>query len=365
MPRTPRLARPMFALLLVGACLAPVHAQRPLDVPNYYLSMAPELLDGVPVDGVLESGDGQNFKDGTLVDVLVMRSAGNEIVDVAVTSDDFDTYLSVFAPDGTLLDANDDAFGDDAAFASRVRVALDAPGTYMVVVSGWSQYDDGPYQVVRSTYVPPEPVEVEATVPGIYEGVMEREGIHSYFLTLDEAANVSITMRSALFDTYLEVYDDEGYFVADNDDFEMDSTDSRVELQLEPGRYEIVVLAYFEDETGPYTLTIDTFVPAEPVVIDVTSPGTFEGTMTSDDFHTYVLTLPRTADVTITVRSDAFDTLLSIFDEDGYFIDENDDMSDGSTNSQITSTFGAGTYLIDVSSFYGDGAGPYTIDIDW
>ena len=352
-----------LAALLVAASAA---AQQPLNSPIYYLVTAPELVDGVPVDGALTPASGRNFKDGSYLDVMVLRSAGLETVDVRVESDDFDVYLTLVSPAGEVLDANDYVQPLGGAFdAARVRTYLPEAGTYLVVVSGYGPNDLGRYTVTRTRFVAPPKVVVDVDVPGRYEGYLNEMAADMLWITLSEAATVVADLRSTAFDTILEVYDGRGRFVDANDDF--DGTDSRLVLDLEPGRYEFLVKGYWEDASGPYAFDVDFYERPEPVVVDVSAPGAFEGFLEPQVFHAYRLTLTGAATVTVDLRSFDFDTMLEAFEEvDGtpYYLDGNDDV-DGGTDSRLVLSLPAGTYLFEARGLGDDDSGASTIDFDW
>lgn len=359
------MTRRLLPLLLVAAAASVGFAQLPLTPPTYLLSSGTELVADAPVRGALTPASGRNFKDGSYVDVLVLRTVGDEVVEVRVESDDFDTYLTLVAPDGTVLDANDDVFGTDAFYASRVRTYLPTAGTYLVVVSGFGPDDLGDYTATRTAYAPPPKVVVDVEVPGRYEGFLNEESADMLWVTIEAPTTVRATLRSSDFDTVLEVYDGTGRYVDANDDF--DGTDSQLVLDLEPGRYEFLVKGYFEQASGAYTFEIEPYERPEPVVVDVTAPGAFEGSLVPDAIDTYRLTLTAPASVTVDLRSFEFDTMLEAYEEaDGttYFLGGNDDAG-GGTDSQLVLELPAGTYLFDARGLWGGASGGYTIEFRW
>lgn len=81
-------------------------------------------------------------------------------------------------------------------------------------------------------------------------------------VVLSEAAmRVHFAARSDAFDTILTVADEDG-FVDENDDAG-GTTDSALYLQLEPGRYEVIVTSYSESGSGPFELIAEAYVPVE------------------------------------------------------------------------------------------------------
>ena len=248
----------MLAIVLAVIALSTAAARQPVTSPIYYLSTAPEVRVGAPVAGELTSESGRNFKDGSHLDVLVLRGREGDAVVLRASSEAFDTYLTLYAPGGTLVDWNDDDLqgnGTDAA----IRATLPMTGTYVVVVSGFGPFDLGEYTVtleLAETAAPPVP---EVTVPSTVLGTLADGGRDTYLLTIDEATVAGIELRSASFDAYLTVQDADGWTMAENDDM-VGTTDSGVVVWLDVGVYEVIVSSFDSAGSGPYTLTLDRYV---------------------------------------------------------------------------------------------------------
>lgn len=271
-PAPPALAGAARAVagLLALSVLSLAAAQLPLNAPTYYLSQLPELSDGTVLDGELTADDGQNYKDGSYLDVYVMYGVAGEQVRVAARSADFDTYLTVFDPSGSFLDANDDdwdGYGSD----SVLNLTLPETGRYLVVVSGYSQFDMGAYQVERGAA---PPISVDATpiaVPSVVQGALDASmppapgtwggPSQVYAIELSEAAMLSVSLSSPDYDTMLYVMDEAGTILAENDD-SGSTTDSQVLVELEAGRYLVVASAWSSDAVGSFTLDLKLYVPA-------------------------------------------------------------------------------------------------------
>ena len=350
-----------IALLGVAALAVAAAQGQPLNSPVYYLITAPELVEGVAVDGELTPASGQNFKDGSYLDVFVVRSAGQETVDLRAESDEFGLHLVLFGPDGTLLDSND-YVPSERAYAARVRTYLREAGAYLLVVSGVSGVDLGRYTVTRARYVAPPKVVVDLDFPGRYEGYLNEAMADMIWVTLSEPATIVADLRSTVFDTVLEVYDQRGRFVDANDDYV--GTDSRLVLELEPGRYEFLVKAYWETEEGAYVLEVAHYQAPPVVEVGVEAPGTYEGVLAPDAVDVYLLTLRAPAEVTVDLRSNAFDTFLEAFDAAGDWIDSNDDHGD-TTDSRLVLRLDAGSYRFTAAGYWSGDSGPYTIDFEW
>ncbi len=244
----------MRILVAVASCLAMslAAAQQPLTSPIYYLSTAPRLELQQPVTGVLDERSGRNFKDGSYLDVLTLRGAAGDYVELLASSNAFDTYLSLFAPDGSLVDYNDDdpqGTGTDAA----IRTTLPVTGTYLVVVSGFGPWDLGPYTVTRRG-APGNMLGATLELPSLTSAALAPDGRPALFsFDLTETSAVGLVARSQEFDTTLELLDEFGHSLAYNDDAPFDeeyTTDSALAVLLSPGRYQVVVGAFFSDDVG-------------------------------------------------------------------------------------------------------------------
>lgn len=268
-PRAAGRARPAAAALLVLLVSTAAVASAPsrLVTPTYYLTTAPELVEGEPLQGSLSDHDGQNFKDGSRVDVVKTRGSAGEPVVIEALSDTIDTHLTLYGPEGDLVAVNDDG---PASLDARIGIEFPDDGTYVVVISGFDREDLGAYRLVRRR---PEASKVEPLpFPGEFHTTLEADMLptedlgsgpsRAFSLELDEALLVMITAMSEDVDTVLAAVDAEGERVGRNDDSDL-GTDSRLWLELEPGRYRIVVAAYGEGAAGDVRLRTRGYRPLD------------------------------------------------------------------------------------------------------
>jgi len=101
-----------------------------------------------------------------------------------------------------------------------------------------------------------------------------------YRLTLTSRAQVRITMQSAVIDTYLVIAteaflsnpNDPSNIIDYNDDADFSTTNSEINVSLEPGSYIIAANSFWNYETGPYVLqTVSEFAPGADFTADLTS----------------------------------------------------------------------------------------------
>jgi hypothetical protein len=262
-------------------------------VPNFLYITTPILKPGEVISGTLGEDDGQNLKDGSRLEVLQGRFKEGEAVEFTLTSD-FDGYLTLYAPDKTVLASNDDVALEDtnttAAYQSSIITEIPETGRYVLIVSGYSEYDLGSYEVMaRSLEVTEDgPITLPTDLNGIIavsddfaefvdptaeesdvedgSGSLGEFNYDAFTLELNEATAVRFDATSPTLDTVIAVLDEAGNTIAMNDDQniedDLDTPDidesldytvnAGVEVTLEAGRYEVRVAAY---DFGFYSLS--------------------------------------------------------------------------------------------------------------
>lgn len=257
--RSTALSTVLSALLLAFAATA---WSQPLTPAIFYYASAPDLTPGGSIAGELSERSGQNFKDGSRVEVVVLRAEAGQPLVLDVRSDDFDAFLSVYASDGTLLEQNDDG---PTSFDPQLAFTPPADGAYLLVVSGFGPLDLGTFEVAARVA---EPVEL-ATLP--LSGVVSDElrgdepadpevgygPTRFYEMLVEERSLVRLQLSSFDFDTVLTLFDEVGWL--DQNDDAGGTTDSELFLELDPGVYRVAVSAW-SDGAGGFTLRSDRYV---------------------------------------------------------------------------------------------------------
>ena len=99
-----------------------------------------------------------------------------------------------------------------------------------------------------------------ADVDGNLETTDEQNPDGTFFdlhaFDVDSDATVTIAMTSSAFDTYLVLFDENGVYITENDDFG-GSTNSRISRALAEGCYIVMATSFDAAETGAYTVTVD------------------------------------------------------------------------------------------------------------
>jgi hypothetical protein len=187
--------------------------------------------------------------------------------------------------------------------------------------------------------------------------------------TFDGAAGATavLDLRSANFDTYLQVRSPSGELFT-NDDYEGSYERSLLALNLsESGEYTVEVSSYESDQTGDYTLEMTSAIASETAAnLNTTGALTSDDATYSDgeyhDSYTFEGTPGQT--VTIDLTSPSFDTYLILENPNGE-TEVNDDADEGTGHSQIVTQLSElGTYTVHVTSYAAAETGNYDLAVN-
>lgn len=262
----------LLALLLLTAATA----QGRLNPPNYYISQLPELKAGDVINGELTEESGQNFKDGSYLDMFVMYGEEGDEVTLLASSLEFDTHLSLFGPSGWILaNVDDSLYGTDA----ELTITLPVSGRYLVVLSGYSDYDIGRYSLSRTDAGALSEAEaITLDVPGTFFGTYDAATAATvphlsapgvpFVIEVTEPTALDIRAASGDFDTFLLITDESGAIVVENDDENYSentgwNTDSRAFAEYEPGVYYVYLTSLYSTPLGDYSINVRRFVAVD------------------------------------------------------------------------------------------------------
>ncbi len=320
------------------------------------------------------AGDDCLQPDGTgLIDLyeLVIEEAGPVVI--TLTSEEFDTLLTVYDNECFELGTNDDIAWPENP-NSQLSLDLE-PGTYVIGATSFAPASAGAYSLEITCHdvrLCTECVVGDAAINSSVTGDLSADDCvlddgsywDGYTLTLPAPLTVSIELTSSAFDTYLVLADDFCETLGENDDCTPGDVDtSCLEVSLPAGTYTIGVNSFDGGETGDYTLSIEARGVCICTECDAGTIGceAFEsGELTAEDctlpsgqiIDAWSFSLDETQLVTINLDSGAFDTFLFLMDEGCDEIAANDDRP-GELNSTITIELEAGDYAILVSQYIG------------
>ncbi len=321
--------------------------------------------------GVLEPGD-ETGADGPYQDRWTVQLRQGARVRAELRSTDFDAWLAVLGPDGRQLASDDDGLGErDAAVNFRATTA----GRYTLLASSYG--DDQRVGAYRLTLAEetgdfPEagaavPIRPGETKTGRLESgdATGRRGLEDHWTFEGRAGDVvRLDAASTDFDAYLVLRFDAA--VVDSNDDGGGGRDARILAVLpSTGTYTAVVSSFTESRGGGrYTLSLaGASAPAAPgrtarIAVGQRLAGRLErGDQPRAEGgvqDSWELEGRAGQDVTVELRSPAFDTYLELRDPEGDLLAENDDGFGEGTDSFLSAHLPRdGRYRIVVHG-YGD-----------
>ncbi|MEH6664191.1 MAG: PPC domain-containing protein [Brevundimonas sp.] len=355
---------------------------------------SPLLAPGQTVDGVLEAGDARGqvsnwSEEAQFYDDYLLRAAAGQRFDIGVTSDAFDSYVSVYR-DGEEAGSEPLASDDDSGGYPHalLRFASDVDGLYRVRVRGFNAEAEGAYQIslTERASAPAEPAPARIDPRGDVQGELTR-GVDPE-LTYDQLYDVyvfraraderiQIRLNADAFDPMLYVGRGAGLDfeeLASNDD-SGDTLNSRILFTApETGDYVIRAAALVSEGEGDYVLSLSD--APEPAPLVSLAPGdeiegVLDETAAIDDYGSsyvgYVFTARAGQRVAFAMSSADFDTYVELGRQgDGGFevIAADDDGAGEGLNSRLVHTFEeAGRYELRARSLGGLDLGAYTLEV--
>ena len=325
---------------------------------------------------------------------LTYESEGDETVTIVArsTDGDLDTTVELLDVNGNRLAFNDDHNSDREGlerFDSLIEEQdLDEAGTYTIVVDTFSGTGAGSVEVTLETEAAdaPEPTATPEDDKGdegeVVEGTVPDNGDFEYEIDVTEGEILTITARATdnSLDTVLNLLDENGDSVAENDDHGSDDPNL--------DRYDSRIENYEAESSGTYTINVRGFAG---------SGGDFELTIVRGEGGDSVEPIPEGSDIqtltesidagdifttsidanagdvyTITVRAldEDLDTVLAVYDADENFLISNDDHGGSDPDLSFLDSRieryiipADGEYLIDVSG-YRDAEGEFELTIE-
>jgi hypothetical protein len=200
-----------------------------------------------------------------------------------------------------------------------------------------------------------------------------------YDVTVAAPQSVEFTMRSALFDTWLELYLRTGSFLGYDDDIDSSDTNSQLTAVLAAGDYLLAPSSYNGLTTGAYTmaaLTKPVSIAGCNIVwitrgVDISDSVTTSDCVdsTSGKHYADVVAMYLVAGTNLKVnhRSTAFDAALFLRNAAGISVATNNDSANAGTTTNAFISFEVvttGSYLLFVATNDTVATGAYTLSVD-
>lgn len=318
--------------------------------------------------------------------VWTLRGNRGQRLVIDLASSAFDAYVYLRDGDGFLIGSDDDSGDENAA---RLRTILPRDGRYRIIATSFGAGGRGEYTLSVSewaaTEAPPpgsaQSLSLGETKDGVLEPGDELSGDGPYqdrwSFEVQADQRVRVEMRSTDVDSYLMLLGEHGRLLATNDDG-LGNRDAVVTVRASAaGRYTALATTFGDQpRVGAYRIALAEVSGefAEPGAVGAISEGeTKTGQLEAGDSTTagggyadvYEFRASRAGTAVIDLTSTDFDTYLTLRDSGGLELAKNDDLSAGSTNSQITWVVNAGAAYRIVVSAFGSGArsGGYSLAV--
>lgn len=335
---------------------------------------------GQTVRGALSGGDPETSQ-GAPYDAWRFRARQGERFAVAMDAEDFDSLVRVGRGEGEGFEElafNDD--GADSGLNARLTFTAPADGDYLIRATAVGSGAQGDYRLSLMEGPPPIPAQT-TRIGETVEGELTSDDAKgasgtpadAWRFSGREGQRVRITLSSADFDTYLQLFDAADASLGEDDDGAGDGTNSSLTHTLAAdGEYRVEVRA-FSEGTGDYTLKIEEVAPPPPpTAIQPGAPvqGSVGETSATDDqsrpIVDYVFTGTEGQRVQAIMRSGDFDTYLRIgkAGDDFAMLAEDDDGLGEGTDSRLNFTLPEdGDYVIRASPLAKDDKGLFSLEL--
>lgn len=383
--------------VLALAVSAAAGAQGGLTLQGHQPGTVPQLELGGRTSGTLGSQGHISPKDGSDVELYEYHSPGGEAVRFRVGSNDFDTWLALYGPNGDFIEHNDDAWLDTVEgwrYQSVIEAHLADNGTYTVVVSSyrpnagsfevWVETDQSAAeQLERLDQVATELVLPAAEKFELRQGQVAAPELYTepsalFRFELAEEALVRIHAEAADVDTVLALFDASLTQRAWNDDWyggNSNNWESLINELLGPGTYYLIAGGYWSSSEGLVTLEVTTQTLEAAPDQQLNVPQTVEVFLSSamppagpysGPGQLFSFTLAEPQVVQLRAESAEVDTVLVLYDEQMNQLADNDDWHGGDSNawqSLITQQLQPGTYHVIVGAYWAGSSGPVLLEL--
>jgi hypothetical protein len=323
-------------------------------MPAFAQENAQPIAYGDVIEATQQSDDG---------DYWTFEGAEGDIIAIQMSSEDFDTYLELLDEDGDLI-----VFNDDSAdlFHSLIVLELEEDGVYHILARSYGENAEGEDYLLALALVDSDHI---LSYGDEVEGRIESDAGEIWVFDGVEGEIVTISMDSDIVDTYLELYNPDGFLVALNDDSggTLDSEITNFELE-EDGYYVIHATTFATASNGAYTLTLEGAEGGEEAAVSGEVQGAIElgtvveGNITTGDGDLWTFSGEEDDIVLIAMNSPSTDCYLDLFGADGEYILRDDDSGVGFNAAIIYELPEDGEYTV-ITRGYAGQTGQYRMSV--
>lgn len=345
--------------------------------------------------------------DDSYFEAWYVSGRAGERITITMRSDAFDAFLSVGRQGASdVLDSNDD---DGGGTDARLTLELPADGDYVIIANSLTERQTGEFTLTVSSGSDGSGPQATAAILAAPVNSARRIAVgqtqlsrltassplmaddtpyETWYLDGRAGQEITITMRSSDFDSFLHIGLQGGDASLSSDDDSGGDLDSRITITLpSTGTYVIIANTLGQGESGAYSVevsegaggppagTLDAATvlalpveAAQRIRVGETRTSQLGATnrMMSDNtpFETWYLEGRAGERITITMRSSAFDSFLRIGAHGAGEPLEADDDSGGDLDAQITITLpSSGVFVLIANTLSAGESGSYTLAV--
>lgn len=338
------------------------------------------LTVGEAVTGRIDDKSPENTSGGRSV-YYTLSVRGGEAYEISLNSDDFDTFLEVFDAYDQSVDSDDDSGGD---LNSLLRLHPKEDAVFTIEARPLSSGNTGDFEIKVEPVTPPPPpatlafntkVDGEITDDDASNGGNSR--YDAYVVSLAEGQRIQVVLRSADFDSYLEIGNDETPFtaLAEDDDGLGQGFNARLLFEApSAGNYVIRARPLSGDGRGAYDIELTDRGP-EPKPGSVLIGSTIRSELSERDntvgggafYDDYVFHAKADEKLRFTLVAQGFDAVVRVGQmRNGEFrelAEDDDGLSD--THSRLNWTAPReGEYVVRATSYAPNSTGDYILTVE-
>jgi serine protease Do len=217
-------------------------------------------IDDQPIVGQLDN-DSSLMADNSYFNLYRFEGRAGQRIAIEMSSQEIDPYLILVGPNQQDLGQDDDSAGNSNA---RIETTLPTTGTYLILANSYAAGEQGRYQLhlntLRSAASPSSSPYLLQTTGQLSPGdnrLTDNSLYDDYWFEGQAGQQVTISLNSSEFDTYLILVDSTGERLAENDDRGSNTTNSEIVFTLpRTDRYRVIINSYDETGRGAYALTV-------------------------------------------------------------------------------------------------------------
>ena len=279
---------------------------------------------------------------------------------------EFDSYLELLDDTEYRIDSDDDG---GSGSSSMIQWTADYSGTHFIVVRGYDDDDEGSYELFLTV---PDPDDhggdfanaTSINVGGRADGSIG-EGDEDYFVFDARRGNAYILETDAGFDTYIELYDEDEYRLASDDDGGEDSASRLMWLAGYSGEHYLKVRGYGSGSAGRYRLTLTLVEPDDHgnsmrSATRVGGNDEVAGTILEDEEDFFRIEVRRGRSYVFETEAN-FDTYIKLLDDSGSEVGYDDDGGQGGGSLLRWTAPSSGDYFVVVRGYGSGSTGIYRL----